>query len=89
MAMTVSEAERSAGELTQFTQVKTVLNCSNCMSIEKQLHSVMMELKSAQEIISLLNEDINSNTSGSIEIYSIGLQHVKPVKVKVKQEEII
>jgi len=71
MATTVSEAEKSAGELMQFTQVETILNCTNCVLMEKQLHSVMMELKSAQEIISLLNEDIKNNTRGSIN----GLQH--------------
>jgi len=69
--MTVSEADRSAGELTQFTQVETVSNCINCVLMEKQLHAVMMELKSAQEIISLLNEDIKNNTRGSID----DLQH--------------
>jgi len=59
------------GELTQFTQVETVSNCTNCVLMEKQLHAVMMELKSAQEIISLLNEDIKNNTRGSID----DLQH--------------
>ena len=32
MATTVSEAERSAGELTQFTQAETVSNCTNCVN---------------------------------------------------------
>jgi Zn-finger protein len=67
MAMSVSEVERSADELMQFTQGETVLNCTNCVLMEKQLHSVMMELKSAQEIISLLNEDIKNNTRGSVD----------------------
>ena len=68
--MTVSEADRSAGELTQFTQVETVSNCTNCVLMEKQLQLVTMELKSAQEIVSLLN-DIKNNTRGSID----DLQH--------------
>jgi hypothetical protein len=34
MAPIVSEAERAAGKLTQFTQVETVLNCTKCVSME-------------------------------------------------------
>ena len=52
-------------DLTQFTNVEIGLNCANCASMGKQLHSALLELKSAEAIISLLREDVKNTTLGS------------------------
>ena len=35
------------------------MSCANCVSIKKQLHNTLLELKSARSLITLLQEDIN------------------------------
>jgi len=50
-------------DLIQITNVTTDLNCVNCASIQKQLHIVLLELKSAETIISLLREDATYKSS--------------------------
>jgi len=65
MAANVRDVGILSEDLTQFTNVETGLNCANCASMEKQLHSALLELKSAQAIISLLREDLKNTTLGA------------------------
>jgi len=50
-------------DLMQITNVTMDLNCVNCASIQKQLHIALLELKSAETIISLLREDAKYKSS--------------------------
>ena len=49
--------------LMQNSNEDTNFNCVNCASIQKQLHHVLMELKTAETSISLLRDDIKHNSS--------------------------
>ena len=77
-----------------YNQNKCDLNdfeCSNCMSLQKQLHSALEELESAKLIIRLLQEEIekhsprgdrtseaiNSPKDTSAKVYSNGLENNK------------
>jgi hypothetical protein len=49
--------------------------CQNCVVVEEQLKEVLMELRSAQLIIKLLQEELNKNRKrGNIEPPSIGVR---------------
>jgi hypothetical protein len=63
MATNARHGEQLGKDLMQITNVKTDLNCVNCASIQKQLHHVLSELKSAETIISLLREDVKHRSS--------------------------
>ena len=57
-------------------------NVANCTLMEKQLHSALLELKSAEAIISVLRENIKTVATPQQLIFSPQLHHVKPVNVK-------
>ena len=63
MATKGSDGELLGEDLMQITNVETDMNCVNCVSIQKQLHIALMELKSAEAIISLLREDVKCISS--------------------------
>ena len=58
-------AVTSLEEQTMYFSLETSDNCVNCALIKQQLHSTLQELKSAQTIISLLQEDIKSASHAS------------------------
>ena len=62
MAAKAKNAEIFSEDQTQDYNVKTSVNCANCALMEQQLHSALLELKSAEAIISLLREDIKNTT---------------------------
>jgi hypothetical protein len=56
----VGSGNESSEEHIQCSNVEASGNCVNCALMEKQLHSTLLELKSAEAIISLLGEDIKN-----------------------------
>jgi hypothetical protein len=57
--------ETLAEDLLQLIDGEKGLNCANCALMQEQLHSMLLELKSAETIISLLREDVKNNALGS------------------------
>jgi hypothetical protein len=74
MAANVRSMGIFSEDLMQFTNAEMGLKCANCASLEEQLYSALLELKSAEAIISLLREDVKNATHGS----SADLQHPAP-----------
>jgi len=62
MAATGKYMELFSVDISQLTKGESDLKCVNCAAMQKQLHSVLLELKSAETIISLLREDRKNNT---------------------------
>jgi hypothetical protein len=60
MAVTTKNVVIYLEEQIRCSNVETSVNCVNCALVEKQLHSTLLELKSAEAIISLLHEDIKN-----------------------------
>jgi len=65
MAETKVHTELYSVELSQLNTGELGLKCENCALMQKQLHTVLLELKSAETIISLLREEGKSNYLGS------------------------
>jgi hypothetical protein len=49
--------------LTQYFNSQIVRNCANCVLKDQQLQLALMELKSAQTIISILQEDLKHRSA--------------------------
>ena len=77
-----SHGELLGKDLMQITNVETDMNCVNCASIQKQLHIALMELKSAEAIISLLREDVKCISSET----SMELQYTNAQPVNSERE---
>jgi hypothetical protein len=59
MADVVLGVDNSAVNQYKFLSGKDNVNCVNCASLNVKLKTVSQELKSAQQIIALLQEDMN------------------------------
>ena len=51
--------------LKQTNDDKSGVDCVNCELMEKQLRNALLELRSAEKIISVLREDLKCNAMGS------------------------
>jgi hypothetical protein len=47
----------------QCLSAESNVSCANCILVKEQLHTALLELKSARTIISLLRDDINKATA--------------------------
>ena len=65
MAATGRHTELLSEDQFQLTNGELGRKCANCALMQERLHSVLLELKSAETIISLLREDVKNNTPGS------------------------
>jgi hypothetical protein len=59
MADVVLGAKVNSDDQPQFLSDDIHMSCGSCVSVKEQLHSALLELKSARSIIRLLQEDIN------------------------------
>ena len=50
----------------QCLSAKSNVCCANCILVKEQLHSSLLELKSARTIISLLRDDINKTNAPAV-----------------------
>jgi len=57
----VTSSVVSSDQYNQNKCVLSVLECLNCESLEKQLHSALEELESAKVIIKLLQKEIDKD----------------------------
>ena len=65
MAAIGRHTELHSEDQLQLTNGELDKKCANCALMQERLHSVLLELKSAETIISLLHEDVKNNTPGS------------------------
>ena len=65
------QVEVDSAVSVQIDVVKSGVECVNCAVLEKQLLNALLELKSAETIIAVLNEDLKCDTNGSSDEYQL------------------